>query len=70
MSLFHPTSSGTAEFLKAFYWVAFIGITIFISVCMLLACSNVARSNFPWNFILFLILVSRLSLIILWGGKF
>lgn len=51
-------SDGLKSFLIEHYWLGFIGGTVFICTCMLLSCSNVARSCFPWNFILFLFLVS------------
>ncbi|CRL03736.1 CLUMA_CG016165, isoform A [Clunio marinus] len=51
-------------FLVENYWLAFIGVTFFLCLCLVLSCSNLARSCFPWNFILLLALVENLTLIL------
>lgn len=56
------SSDDFKSFLIVNYWLGFIGLTVFVCVCMLLSCSNVARSCFPWNFILFMLLVRTLKL--------
>ncbi|CAO1360150.1 unnamed protein product [Diamesa serratosioi] len=56
--------SEVKSFLGQNYWIAFIATSIFISTCLLLSCSAVARTCFPWNFILLVVLVECIACIL------